>query len=96
MSATVQIQVRIRAHRATSRDDWKDYDPQDGDGEVISNEGLGDFKQNHLLAALPADVLGRLQPALEPVGLALGQVIYEPDEALSHVYFPTTAIVSLL
>jgi CRP-like cAMP-binding protein len=69
---------------------------QNGDGEVMTSENLGDPRQNRLLAALPADVLGRLQPALEPVGLALGQVIYEPDESLSHVYFPTTAIVSLL
>ncbi|HSS66141.1 MAG TPA: Crp/Fnr family transcriptional regulator, partial [Gammaproteobacteria bacterium] len=46
--------------------------------------------------ALPADVYERFQPGLESVSLALGKVIYEADEALSHVYFPTTAIVSLL
>jgi CRP-like cAMP-binding protein len=63
---------------------------------MTSSEGLSDLKQNRLLAALPVDILDRLRPALEPVRLALGQVIYEPDEALSHVYFPTTAIVSLL
>ena len=28
--------------------------------------------------------------------LPLGQVLYESGSALSHVYFPTTAIVSLL
>jgi len=63
---------------------------------MIPNDDFGDLKENRLLAALPEDVLRRLQPALEPVRLALGQVIYEPDEVLSHVYFPTTAIVSLL
>ena len=52
--------------------------------------------QNQLLAALPADVYRRLQPDLESVPLALGKVIYEAHDALSHVYFPTTAIVSLL
>ena len=51
---------------------------------------------NRLLSALPADVQQRLQPNLEPVHIELGQVIYEPHEALSHVYFPKTAIVSLL
>jgi len=51
---------------------------------------------NRLLAALPESVYGRLQPDLESVPLALGQVIYEAHDALSHVYFPTTAIVSLL
>jgi len=52
--------------------------------------------QNRLLAALPADVRERLQPDLESVPLALGAVIYEAHDALSYVYFPTTAIVSLL
>ncbi len=57
---------------------------------------LVDFGKNRLLRALPAEVLQRLQPALEPVSLPLGQVIYEPDEVLSHVYFPSNSIVSLL
>jgi CRP-like cAMP-binding protein len=33
---------------------------------------------------------------LESVELRLGQVLYESHGTLSHVYFPTTAIVSLL
>ncbi len=52
--------------------------------------------RNRLLATLPADVYERLRPSLEPVGLTLGKVIYESRATLSHVYFPTTAIVSLL
>ena len=52
--------------------------------------------QNRLLAALSADVRERLQPNLELVPLALGEVVYEAHGALSHVYFPTSAIVSLL
>lgn len=52
--------------------------------------------RNRLVAAMPADVFERIQPKLEPVRLALGKVIYEADETLTHVYFPTTAIVSLL
>jgi CRP-like cAMP-binding protein len=35
-------------------------------------------------------------PLLESVDLRLGQVLYESGAALAHVYFPTTAIVSLL
>jgi CRP-like cAMP-binding protein len=38
----------------------------------------------------------RWQPHLEAVTLPLGQVLYEPGATLSHVYFPTNAIVSLL
>jgi len=51
---------------------------------------------NTLLAALPADVNARLEPHLESASLALGEVIYEANDALTHVYFPTSAIVSLL
>jgi CRP-like cAMP-binding protein len=35
-------------------------------------------------------------PQLELVELPLGRVLYESGSSLSHVYFPTTAIVSLL
>jgi CRP-like cAMP-binding protein len=52
--------------------------------------------QNHLLAALPAEEFGRLAPHLELVPMLLGESIYEPGSQLQHVYFPTTAIVSLL
>jgi hypothetical protein len=33
---------------------------------------------------------------LQFVPLPLGKVMYEPDELLRHVYFPTDSIVSLL
>jgi CRP-like cAMP-binding protein len=55
-----------------------------------------DPRANHLLAALPESEWLRWQPELEPVELKLGQVSYESGSAQSHVYFPTTAIVSLL
>ncbi|MDP3699898.1 MAG: Crp/Fnr family transcriptional regulator [Hylemonella sp.] len=53
-------------------------------------------EQNQLVQALPPAVLQRWLGLLEPVELALGQVLYESGGRLSHVYFPTTAIVSLL
>jgi len=49
-----------------------------------------------LLAALPLAEWQRWQPQLEAVELPLGQVLYESGSTLGHVYFPTTAIVSLL
>jgi CRP-like cAMP-binding protein len=52
--------------------------------------------QNHLLAALPAEEFERLVPHLELVPMLLGETLYEPGGRLEHVYFPTTAIVSLL
>src|ERR1700675_107275 len=55
-----------------------------------------DPKENRLLGALPDDDYQRWLPFLEDVELSLGQVLYESGTVLSHVYFPTTAIVSLL
>jgi len=55
-----------------------------------------DARMNHLLAALPADEFARLKPDLERVSLELGEVIYESGEQLEYIYFPTTAIISLL
>lgn len=51
---------------------------------------------NTLLAALPDPEWQRWRGELEAVDLPLGKVLYESGLAMSHVYFPTTAIVSLL
>ena len=53
-------------------------------------------KQNQLLAAMPEAEWKRWLPDIEAVDLPLGKVLYEPGATLSHVYFPTTAIISLL
>jgi CRP-like cAMP-binding protein len=60
--------------------------------EILSSEPI----KNHLLAALPHAESQRWLPYLESVDLPLGQVLYESGTTLSHVYFPTTAIISLL
>jgi CRP-like cAMP-binding protein len=52
--------------------------------------------QNQLLAALPPAVYQHWLPELERVDMPLGLVLYESGSTLSHVYFPTTAIVSML
>lgn len=51
---------------------------------------------NRLLAALPAEEYERLLPHLTPVAFSLGEVIYESQGLMEHVYFPTTGHVSLL
>jgi CRP-like cAMP-binding protein len=51
---------------------------------------------NRLLAALPREDVERLLPQLTSVTLALGDVLYEPDRAMAYLYFPTTAVVSLI
>jgi CRP-like cAMP-binding protein len=60
--------------------------------EILSSGPI----ENHLLAALPNAESQRWLPHLESVDLPLGQVLYESGTTLSHVYFPTTAIISLL
>ncbi|NMG73973.1 Crp/Fnr family transcriptional regulator [Aromatoleum diolicum] len=55
-----------------------------------------DPRQNHLLAALPADEYARLAPHLELIPMPLGEVLYESGIQMRHVYFPTDSIVSLL
>ncbi|MDM0109579.1 Crp/Fnr family transcriptional regulator [Variovorax sp. J22R24] len=53
-------------------------------------------RKNHLLGALPDAEWQRWLPQLQAVEMPLGQVLYESGTTLSHVYFPTSAIVSLL
>lgn len=55
-----------------------------------------DPRQNHLLAALPVEERERLFPKLEEAPMPLGHVLYESGAQMRHIYFPTTAIVSLL
>lgn len=53
-------------------------------------------RQNHLLAALSAGDFERVGPRLKLAPLSLGEVLYESGSSQRAVYFPTTAIVSLL
>jgi CRP-like cAMP-binding protein len=66
--------------------------PVGGDG---ASQLAPDPLQNHLLAALPQADYARLAAHLELTPMPLGEVLYEPAERLQHVYFPTSAIVSL-
>jgi CRP-like cAMP-binding protein len=53
-------------------------------------------ESNRLLARLPGEELERLRPHLEHVSFALGEVVYESGGQQRYIYFPTTAIISLL
>src|SRR5688500_18741246 len=54
------------------------------------------IERNALLAALPSAERARFSNQLELVPLKLGQVLYESGETMSHAYFPTDCVVSLL
>ena len=55
-----------------------------------------DPRKNWLLAALAQPEWERVAPHLKPVAMPLGKVLYDSGATPAHVYFPTTAIVSLL
>jgi CRP-like cAMP-binding protein len=58
--------------------------------------GISDPKDNQLLASLPDSEFQILLPDLEAVAMPLGEAIYESGGTMTHAYFPTTSIVSLL
>ena len=49
-----------------------------------------------MLASLPPEVTEVLKSRIEPVDLAAGMLLYEAGTVLRHVYFPVTAVVSLV
>jgi CRP-like cAMP-binding protein len=63
---------------------------------VRGSSRIVDPSENRLLAALPHEEFERLMPTFQGASFPLGDVIYEFGGHLSYVYFPTTAIVSLL
>ncbi|MGI8497324.1 MAG: Crp/Fnr family transcriptional regulator [Gemmatimonadaceae bacterium] len=53
-------------------------------------------EQNHLLRAFPSSEYERLLPVLEPVHLAVKQLLCDRDARITHVYFPTTCVASMV
>jgi CRP-like cAMP-binding protein len=56
---------------------------------------LDNFERNHLLSALLEAGCEGLRSRLELVPLTFGDVLYEVESKLQHVYFPTTSVISL-
>lgn len=51
---------------------------------------------NRLLAALPKSEFERIAPHLFEVNLSSGQILYQPQERMETVYFPTEAMISIV
>jgi CRP-like cAMP-binding protein len=51
---------------------------------------------NRILAALPELTYQRLTSQLEEVKLSQGEILYQANEAIEYVYFPTEAVISLV
>src|SRR5262249_42307933 len=52
--------------------------------------------KNRILCSLGAEQRDRLSPRLEPVNLNFGVALYEAGDAVDHVFFPNSGLVSLL
>jgi CRP-like cAMP-binding protein len=63
---------------------------------VLMTQDTSTKISNKILAALPAKEYQRLLPDLEHVPLSLGNVLYETDDEIHHVYFPSASVVSLV
>ena len=62
----------------------------------LNSSSNGDSNVNRLLATLPKNEYKRLSPRLKSVSLVLGEVLYEPGDAIKYVYFPNDSIISLI
>lgn len=51
---------------------------------------------NRLLASLPEDDLLHLESLCEQVHADVGDVLYEPGQAIQYIYFPSDSLISLL
>ena len=72
----------------------KYFDETPSVAHCMSNEY--NHRLNRLLASLPTDSFERLHPHLQLVPMPLGQVLLHQHVRFDHVYFPTTAAVSLV
>ena len=63
--------------------------------EIPSNQTFLQ-QQNHLLASISQNEWNQLEPDMEQVDFSVNQVLCESGKTPAYMYFPTTAIVSLL
>ncbi len=70
--------------------------------QVSENPGLArcvavtDAKHNQLVASLPDDLYDQWRAQWKAVEMPLGSVLHHSGSSISHVYFPTSSIVSLV
>jgi len=51
---------------------------------------------NRLLASLPDEDMERIQSLCDTVDVDVGEVLYEPGQAIRYIYFPEDSLISLL
>ena len=65
-------------------------------GQYLPSKETSLQQQNHLLSLMTQNEWDQLEPDLEEVDFSLNQVLCESGKTPAYMYFPTTAIVSLL
>lgn len=66
------------------------------DAQTVEQQAAKTSSSNHLLDRIPADERAKINGRLEPVILNAGQILYEPGDRLTHVYFLTSGMISLV
>jgi CRP-like cAMP-binding protein len=62
----------------------------------MNTDPRADHRANRLLAAAEPGDFALLEPHLERVDLARGQVLYDAGEVIRHIYFPHEGVISLV
>ena len=64
---------------------------------VRDQAGIDEIRENELLAALPSEDFERLLPRLERVVMPPFEILYDFDDEITHVYFPSrNTVISTL
>lgn len=64
--------------------------------DTVPTLGGSQLPSNRLLASLPADDLAHLTSLCDHVKVDVGDVLYEPGQAIRYIYFPSDSLISLL
>lgn len=64
--------------------------------DTLTIPKFSSLSSNYLLANLPSNEYERIVPHLNPVNLEPGQILNEPNETFTDVFFPTQATISLV
>ena len=65
-------------------------------GRFVANPSVHGPIRNRLLSGLPAEEFKRIRPHVERVQLEQRDLVFDPEVPITHVYFPETAIISLV
>jgi CRP-like cAMP-binding protein len=63
---------------------------------MSTHTGARPKTSNRILNALTSPEYDSLSPHLDPINLSTGEVLYHPEQPITHVYFPNRGTVSLV